>query len=61
MLSVLTVLQQIRIDPGTMTIAAHQDVGSVTRDITPRFSILCNLCLTFSRKGIGVVEGLGNN
>ena len=39
---------------GTTTIAAHQGVGSVTRDITPKLSMRCNSICTFGLKARGM-------
>ena len=43
---------------GTTTIPAHQDVGSVTLDITPNDSIQFNSSSTLSRNGIGTFLGV---
>ena len=43
---------------GTTTMAAHQGVGYLTRDITPKFSIRTNSSCTFGLKGRGMFLGV---
>ena len=43
---------------GTTTIAAHQGVGSVARDITPILSMCCNSICTFGHKARGMFLGV---
>jgi len=42
---------------GTTTIAAHQEVGSSTGEITPRFSIRSSSSFTFILSGMGTFLG----
>ena len=52
---------QIRTAPeafDTTTIAAHQGVGSLTRDITPKPSMCCNSACTFGLSARGIFLGV---
>ena len=45
---------------GTTTIPEHHSVGSSTREITPRLSILSNSSLTLVRSGSDTVRAVCN-
>ena len=45
---------------GTTTIAAHQGVGSLTQNITPKLSMPCSSACTFGLSARGIFLGVLN-